>query len=200
MPQVEIAEPITYVFPEIAPLDPFFHRILRERQIYENATIQLRMEDFNRSVEIVTWGNPISFSYGFINEQIQVGDVLTLRSWIIDPEERVSPGDEVRVVTWWIITGRTNDEIVLFTQALDSSNQVIAQQDLLTVPTSAWVNGDWFAQLHRFSIPDDTPPGPLRLIVGAYRLPEVVRFPIVDRDGQPLGDHYTIGVIEVIAP
>src|SRR5574341_408244 len=199
MPQVDIASPVTYIFPEIARLDSFFQRILRRRG-YENETILLRPGDFNRTVQVITWGNPVSFSAGFINEDIRVGDVLTLRTWVIEPEGPVRPGDEVRVVTWWIIDRRTSDELVLFTQALDGSSQVVAQQDLLTVPTSAWVSGDWFGQLHRFTIPTDTPSGPLRLIVGAYRLPDIVRLPMTSKDGQALGDNFTIGVIELTAP
>ena len=70
---------------------------------------------------------------------------------------QVKPGQQVEVITYWRIATLVDQEAVLFTHVLsgDPNKPVLAQQDLLDVPSYYWLPGDAFAQVHRFTIPAD---------------------------------------------
>ena len=79
----------------------------------------------------------------------------------------------------------------------DPARPVLAQQDMLDVPSYYWLPGDAFAQVHRFTIPADSHPGTYPLEVGLYTLDDQKRLPVLDAAGKPVGDHVTIGSISV---
>jgi hypothetical protein len=115
---------------------------------------------------------------------------------------QVKPGATAEVITYWRITSITDQELVLFTHALsgDPNRPVLAQQDMLDVPSYYWLPGDAFAQVHRFVIPADTKPGTYPLEVGAYNSVDAKRLSVFDRSGSSIDDHVIIGSITVTSP
>jgi hypothetical protein len=107
------------------------------------------------------------------------------------------PGDEFHVLTMWRILDTPTADLMLFTHALDEADQVVAQQDSLDVPAQEWVPGDAFVQVHTLMLPADLPPGTLRLEIGLYSLPDIVRLPLSSPDGDPIGDSLIIDTVEV---
>ncbi len=87
----------------------------------------------------------------------------------------------------------------MFTHMLsgDPTQPVLAQQDLLDVPSYYWLPGDAFAQVHRFTIPADARPGTYPLEVGLYTPDDQQRLPLLDASGKPIDDHAMIGSITV---
>ncbi|HEC23613.1 MAG TPA: phospholipid carrier-dependent glycosyltransferase [Chloroflexi bacterium] len=187
-------------FPEVAPPDPAFEGELRRLgQPFDR--IELRPYDFNRTVDVIVWrGYGPEFSPEEAGQAVFFGDLLSLVDVLVLPDGEVHAGDGVEIRTTWHIEQATDEEIVIFSQALDDASRVVGQQDLLSVPAWDWFPGDAFVQVHRFTIPADTPPGTLRLSVGVYTRPDIVRLPVYDDDGTPLGDHLIVGTIEVVAP
>jgi hypothetical protein len=112
---------------------------------------------------------------------------------------QVKAGQQVEVITYWRIATLTDQEDVLFTHVLsgDPNNPVLAQQDLLDVPSYYWLPGDAFAQVHRFVIPADARPGTYPLEVGYYTPADQERLPLLDAAGNPIGDHVIIGSVTV---
>jgi hypothetical protein len=60
--------------------------------------------------------------------------------------------------------------------------------------------GDVFIQVHTIQLPVDIVPGILRIEIGAYTLPDIVRLSVTLPDGEAAGDSVIIDTIEVVAP
>ena len=88
----------------------------------------------------------------------------------------VKPGELVRVATLWQIK-RPSDGAILFTHLLGDNDRPIAQADRLDVPGESWQSGDWFVQLHEFTVPAATAVGRYPLTIGVYTCPNGVPCP-----------------------
>ncbi len=179
---------VTYFYPEVA---------VREAAIspYDDdldflRRIEMRSYDFNRTVEV--FGLP-ALELPAAQERGQAFAVGEDVAFAISLEgylpSTLKPGDTLQVSLMIWVEQPTDQEIVLFTQMLDESNQVVAQQDLLSVPSWDWAAGDVFWQLHQITIPADQPPSRLRVAIGAYTVPDIVRLPLYGPDDQPLPDN-----------
>jgi hypothetical protein len=119
----------------------------------------------------------------------------------------VAPGGTVELVTLWQVTSpqslrpqRLSDvgaELVLFTHALDKADTIVGQEDRLDAPVWDWHAGDVIAQLHRFALRPDLPPGPVALEVGAYRRADLVRLPVLV-SGVVVGNRVLLQPVEVV--
>ncbi len=141
----------------------------------------------------------------------QFGDALCLLQVDVTPQS-LNSGAKATVLTVWQVTGRVppDRDAVLFVQVLDNAGQVLAQDDRLEVPSWQWAEGDRFAQLLSLDMPAELPAGDYRLVLGAYTVPDRVdavlagiepdpAMPrwLVSIDGEPSGDLYPLGFIEV---
>jgi hypothetical protein len=74
----------------------------------------------------------------------------------------------------------------------DGSVRLVAQQDNPPVrgtqPTSTWQPGVTVIDPYDLSIPRDTPPGEVLLLVGLYRWPDLSRLPVYEDAGVPQRD------------
>lgn len=187
---------VTYLFPAIASLAPALQDFVDTARIDQ---ITLRPDDFNRTVDVLegNWSELPSALDTSVGGRF--GDVLDYAGHALSASE-VHPGDTLEVVTLWQIIGQTDQEIVIFTHALDSSGQVVAQQDLLGAPAWAWREGDSFLQLHTLTIPAELAPGTLNLEIGAYTQPDLVRLNLDAPLGETAANSLVIDTVEVIAP
>jgi hypothetical protein len=116
--------------------------------------------------------------------------------------QAASPGDEIVVASWWRVVApdalgpvppdRFTHEVVIFVQALDAAGDYVAGQDMLGAPFASWRAGDGILHIHRLRLPDDTPPGELRLIAGLYVRPDGSRLPVSTG-----GDFVELGALSV---
>ncbi len=75
--------------------------------------------------------------------------------------------------------------------------QIVAQQDLLSVMPETLRPGDVFAQVHEFvNVPPDAAPGNAELAIGLYDSATGQRLTIY-RAGQPQGDRLTLMPISI---
>ena len=189
----------TLIFPQIALPDPLFDFWLggSGERIDQ---IELRSDDFNRTVDIYHWrGSGERFAESAYATLVDVGDVLLMLDTLVIPTSEAAPGDVIEVMTLWHIKAQTDAEIVLFSHAIDEGGTLVAQNDVLSFPTTSWYVGDAFAQIHRLTIPQDAT-GTLRILVGAYTAHDLARFPLADVRGDPLGDAYQIDEVRVVQP
>jgi len=80
-----------------------------------------------------------------------------------------------------------------FVQLLDPNNRVLAQEDHIpqrgAAPTTSWLPGEYVVDQYTLTLPESLPPGPYRLIAGLYDVRTMQRVPVIDAQGQPIGDH-----------
>ncbi len=81
-------------------------------------------------------------------------------------------GQALPFVIYWMAESPVERSYTVFTQLLDGAGRLIAQQDNLPVtglaPTDSWQAGVIVRDPYRLAIPDDTPAGDYRLLVGLY--------------------------------
>jgi hypothetical protein len=161
--------------------------------------IVLRPEDRNRTVTISQFTDVASLIHA--DAIITAGELLALVDYEIIPATGpLHPGDTIELLTFWRIKATTSQEIVLFTHVIDEQGQLIAQQDLLGVPTTGWYPGDIIVQHHTLILPADLSPQPVTLFVGAYTREELTRLSLTAPDGSPSGNTYPVITVEVAAP
>jgi hypothetical protein len=194
----------TIILPEIAqPESPLPQWEIGQTGVQQVTTLSLGPDDFNRTVRIVEVYLPegVPAPNGQPPVALSAGGIITLHNSEYQVVGGVPiPGAEIEVLTFWQVEESTDQEIVFFTHALDSSGELIAQQDLTGASAWSWQPGDLILQVHRFKLPDDTPPGPLELEVGAYTLPDMERLPFTDASSAPVGDTIPLGEFEVVSP
>lgn len=110
----------------------------------------------------------------------------------------VEPGGEVALVSFWRVDG-PREGLVLFAHLLDGESHVLAQSDRLDAPSWNWHPGDVVAQVHRFAVPEATPPGWYHLQVGAYREADGMRLSVL-AEGASVDDRVLLCPVEVVAP
>lgn len=188
----------TYFFPGVAQIDPLLERYLT---IAPLDTITLRPSDFDPTVTALSGMPDRSVPMegaDFVGTRF--GDVLTLEGYSIIPGQIVEAGQEVVVLSRWHIERIPEAEITLFTHVLDANRNVIAQQDLLSAPSWGWIVGDSFIQIHRFTLPEGMESGSVQVEIGAYSQPDIIRLPVMDSQGLPLGDSLPITSLQVATP
>lgn len=109
---------------------------------------------------------------------IDFNHAVELIGYQIEPQQ-AKPGDSVRVMTTWRVTGDVPADLIAFTHLYRTPTEVMAQQDQLDVYGPSLQRDDVFIQLHEFVIvPPDTPGGDYPIGVGLYRKDTGERWPI----------------------
>ncbi len=192
----------TVVVPAIAPIDPIFADLFR-RHAQKIRSVELRPDDFDPRFDLYRFDATAALSDALKSAVIPTAtynfnDVVNLIGYQIRTP-RVRPGEQVEVVTYWRIKTLYDKEAVMFTHALSGQpdRPVLAQQDVLDVPSYYWLPGDAFAQVHRFVIPAGAQPGDYPLEVGLYTPDDQHRLRLIDSTGKTVGDHVIIGTVTV---
>ncbi|GAB4470593.1 MAG: hypothetical protein Kow00124_06860 [Anaerolineae bacterium] len=191
------SQPAVLFFPEFAMPDPVFADLLAQHTT-PAGRIELRPTDKNQVVQIVTLHTLPEQAAS--SPLASIDGLLSLLGYELPQGRQVHPGEAIDLLTFWRVEGSTDGEIVLFTHVLSETGQLVAQQDLLSVPAASWVQGDLFVQLHRITLPANLAPGTYSLSGGAYTRPDIARLPLVTLDGESAGDHIILDTIEVLEP
>lgn len=81
----------------------------------------------------------------------------------------VKPGDMITMLTYWRVLAPVDPPLAaVFVHLLDNHSQVRSQHDGLGARSPDWQPGDVIAQLHRFQVAPDAPPGRYWLELGTY--------------------------------
>jgi hypothetical protein len=192
----------TVLVPAIAPIDPVFADVFN-RHSQKIRSVELRPDDFNPRFDVYSFDAAAALSESLRSAVVPAaaanfGGVVDLIGWQIRTPQ-VKAGAPVEVVTYWRPTTLSDREATMFTHMLgnEPARPVLAQQDVLDVPSYYWLPGDVFAQVHRFTVPGDARAGDYALEVGLYTPVDQQRLPVQDAAGNPIGDHVIIGSVSV---
>jgi hypothetical protein len=103
------------------------------------------------------------------------------------------------VLTAWRVTSEWQpSSTAIFIHVTDAHGAIVdhAQDDRLGFPRHSWHTGDEFVQLQRIPIVD-VPPGSYTLELGVYTRDGGRRWIAQSANGQVLGDHISLGAVEV---
>ena len=127
---------------------------------------------------------------------IDFNHAVELIGYQIKPQQ-VKPGDSVRVITYWRVTGEVPADLIAFTHLYRTPTEVMAQQDQFDVAGPSLQPGDVFIQSHEFIVvPPNTPPGDYPIGVGLYHKDTGERWPIFVND-QRVADRILLSSVQV---
>ena len=111
----------------------------------------------------------------------------------------VKAGASIDFQTRWLAHDPIGTPRRIFAHLVDPiTNKIVAQHDGLDAPPRFWLAGDWIAQQHVLSVPDDTPAGRYELQLGLYDPSTGQRVLQTDyQHTQPPSDYIILGTIEV---
>lgn len=169
----------TWLFPGFATLPEALRPYLAAAVLHD--ILPLRDTDLDRPVtiyraETVEIRAAWSAQFTPLGGAPVVGEALTLLGFDLRPPQP-RPGDWVSVATLWQVE-RPLAQAQMFVHIWDGAGRPLAQADLLGVPADQWRVGDWFVQLHQFTLPPETAVGAYPLVVGLYDPATEQRFPI----------------------
>ena len=108
-------------------------------------------------------------------------DGPALMAWSLDGE-RVTPGERVLLVTYWLVEEELFPPLAVFVHMLGEDGMPIAQWDGWPVATDGLEPGDVVVLSHPLTIPPDARAGSHPIQVGLYRPPDGPRLPVAGSD------------------
>lgn len=133
----------------------------------------------------------------FKNEvDVPFGDLAILRGYVHD--EEVETGGIFDLTLAWKVVGETDTNYRVFVQLVDPNQPgaLLGSGDNEPragwYPTVAWVKSDCFDDRYTVQVYPDTPPAMYRLVIGFYDPITGIRLPVLDGQGAPAGDFYTL--------
>ena len=135
--------------------------------------------------QTVAWGSKLLPTTGDVQTgalPVRFGDTARLLDFQI---QRVASSGQISVTTFWQVDRRPAKPLNLFIHAIDTSEQVVAQEDRLDAPSEDWQPGDLIAQVNYLMVPEHA--DPLWIEIGLYDPDSGVRLPVLI-DGQTV-DH-----------
>lgn len=126
----------------------------------------------------------------------QVGQVARLLGarWQVQSEE-----GEIRLFLVWRAEGPSDVPLTVFTHLVSPEGHVVAGHDGPPAegraPTDAWTSGEVVVDLHHMPVPASLPPGAYTLEAGLYDVATGERVPVLDAEGQAVGDRIVLGTV-----
>jgi hypothetical protein len=101
--------------------------------------------------------------------------------------EALTPGAEIEITLYWEAEAALAEDVTVFVHLLDPDGAWVTGDDGMPMqgryPTGVWQPGDRIPDPHRFSLPEDLPPGLYHLATGLYRAEGLERLVVEMEDG-----------------
>jgi hypothetical protein len=129
-------------------------------------------EQWINSIRFVTYAVPAELSNAPETPSgVRFGEHITLDGYTLSTPE-VQPGDILQLDLFWRADAPLSERYKVFVHVLDQNGKIIAQTDREPGggqnPTTNWESNEGIIDRYGVLIPDDTPPGAYKVIVGLY--------------------------------
>ncbi len=139
------------------------------------------------------------------------GDQIQLLAYRLEASQRVeigdlflpsaNPGDVLQGTFSWRALGQLDKSYAVFVHLVDQNDHVWGQHDSQPVggakPTTQWVPREVLTDRQGLSIPLNIPPGQYHIEVGLYDVHSGLRLPLLDDNGNSIGDRLLLGTVFV---
>ena len=116
---------------------------------------------------------------------------------------QITPGNPIDLSLAWSVTSKPFGDFYFFVHLVDQkTGELIAQRDTQPAtgkfPMSLWTEGYQFEEQIQIQIPETAHPGAADLLIGFYAPIEGYRLSVSNGAGDPLGDSYMVGTVDLI--
>jgi hypothetical protein len=113
----------------------------------------------------------------------------------VDPDG-IPAGGPLRVRLHWRALRAMQQDYTVFVQVLGPDGKLYGQVDSWPMqgarPTRGWTAGEELWDAYEIYVNTDGPSGDYRVIVGWYLLADMARLPVIDAEGQKVGDYVVV--------
>ncbi len=130
---------------------------------------------------------------------VNFGDQIALIGHDISTKQ-ASPGDVVNVTVYWQAERPLDINYQVFVHLLRADGLLAAQSDKINpgeFPTRQWPPDKYIRDEHYLQLPLDLPPGDYVIATGLWVQSEGWRLPVLDENGQQIGDNYVLSSLTV---
>ncbi|MGQ9625964.1 MAG: glycosyltransferase family 39 protein [Anaerolineae bacterium] len=130
------------------------------------------------------------------------GDGAALLGYDMDAKE-ARPGETLRLTLYWHALAPMDKSYTVFVHLLDAGERIQGQIDTIpglgTLPTTAWLPGEYIKDECNFTVKEGAAPGLHRIEIGLYDARTGARLSVKDGNGKLLGDRLLLDTpIEII--
>lgn len=158
-------------------------------------------DEWHGDVRLAVYGVAPTSPGALKQVNLKVGNDLGLIAFRLD-QQVVHAGDIVTLMLSWRAVQAPSARYKVFVHLLDAADQVVAQRDGEPFGdlrmTTTWRAGETLLDQYGILIEPDTPPGEYRLEIGMYRADNGARLLLASQDGQPAGDHWIVGSVQIV--
>jgi hypothetical protein len=111
------------------------------------------------------------------------------------PEDPVKLGDRFSVTAYWKLLSEPITNYQVFVHVFDSDGVLVTQSDKLNpgdFPARRWPKDKYVRDEHEIVLPVDLAPGEYTIGLGLWVADEGWRLPVLDQDGNSIGDSFII--------
>jgi mannosyltransferase len=163
---------------------------------------------FFRGVHVNRYLTPPAWQAAMASQPVTFAEGIRLLGFRLAGEEpgthgpMLSPGDALRLSLYWQADGPSDIPYTVFTHLFGPDGQLYGQWDNPpvrgTYPTTDWSPGESVVDQYEIPVSPDAPPGEYRLLVGLYDPLTGARLPVLDANGQAMGDSIQLNEIVTI--
>ncbi len=132
----------------------------------------------------------------------QFGESVKLLGYDLQPMA-LRPGEKLSLTLYWQALRLMDTSYTVFVHLLDGEGSIQGQRDSVpgdgALPTTSWVEGEIIADGYEIPIATDASSGLYSIALGMYDASTGGRLPLLDAEGQPMGDHLLVGQVELQA-
>lgn len=129
--------------------------------------------------------------------EVDLGAKVRLLGYRIESGFR--PGDGIHLTLFWQALEEMDKDYTVFTHLTDAQGRIWGQKDNPPVdgfyPTTGWEAGEIVRDQYDIPISPDAPPGEYQIEVGMYLRETGGRLPVLDGEGQILGDKISLNTV-----
>jgi 4-amino-4-deoxy-L-arabinose transferase-like glycosyltransferase len=111
--------------------------------------------------------------------------------------DSVEAGHDAQLTLYWQALARLEEDYTVFVHLLDEEGRIAAQHDTQPLqgfyPTSFWKEGEVVGDEYHIHVDPSTPAGEYELVAGMYLVSTGDRLPILDEEGEIVGDLIPLG-------
>jgi hypothetical protein len=132
----------------------------------------------------------------------QFGESVKLLGYDLQPMA-LRPGEKLSLTLYWQVLRLMDTSYTVFVHLLDGEGSIQGQRDSVpgdgALPTTSWVEGEIIADGYEIPVTTDASSGLYSIALGMYDASTGGRLPLLDAEGQPMGDHLLVGQVELQA-
>jgi len=129
--------------------------------------------------------------------EVDLGEKVRLLGYSVQSGFR--PGDTIHLTLFWQALEEMDKDYTVFTHLTGAEGRIWGQRDNPPVdgfyPTTGWEGGEIVRDQYDIPISPDTPPSEYQIEVGMYLAETGERLPVLDGEGQILGDKILLNLV-----